>query len=96
MEILQQYGPYIGYAILCYVVLGPSLNLSGMFASVKAAASRLVPSGATSTPAAVAANDNAQDFAALERLQARFERNKCKEGLAAVDVCLTHFFHREG
>lgn len=39
------------------------------------------------------ATDDAADFAALARLRKRFEAAKCKEGLAACDVALTHFFH---
>lgn len=93
VDIINQYGTYLGFAIVCYVVLGPYLNLSGMLSGVMSLLARLRPSG-TAVPA-VASVDNAKDFEALERLQARFERNRCKEGLAAVDVCLTHFFHRE-
>jgi hypothetical protein len=42
------------------------------------------------------ADDEAADFAALSRLRKRFERNNCKDGQAAVDVCLSHFFHKDG
>ena len=41
-------------------------------------------------------SENQKDFAALERLQARFEKAGCDEGKAAIQVCLQHFFHGQG
>lgn len=38
-------------------------------------------------------DDDAKDFAALTRLQKRFARLKCPEGQAALQTCMTHFFH---
>jgi hypothetical protein len=43
--------------------------------------------------AAAPADDDVADLAAAKRLAARFERTKCPEGKAAVNVCLEHFFH---
>ena len=53
--------------------------------------SKFWPSGSTQP-----ATDDGADFAALSRLRKRFETRKCPEGLAACDVCLTHFFHGGG
>lgn len=38
-------------------------------------------------------DDDAADFQALTRLQKRYARLNCAEGKAAVQVCLTHFYH---
>lgn len=38
-------------------------------------------------------DDDTNDFQALARLQHRFERLNCKEGIDACTTCLTHFFH---
>lgn len=57
----------------------------------------MIPALPTSTPkVAAATDDDSQDFLALKRLRARFDRLKCKDGTKAVDVCLQHFFHSEG
>jgi hypothetical protein len=61
------------------------------FAKVK------LPSAPAPTPiAAPVIDEDAAEFQSLHKLRKRFERNKCKEGIQAVDVCLTHFFHSEG
>ncbi len=41
----------------------------------------------------VPVDDDAADFQALTRLQKRYARLNCPEGKAAVQVCLTHFYH---
>jgi hypothetical protein len=49
---------------------------------------------ASKIPAATAAEpvtDDASDLAAFHRLTRRFERMKCKEGMAAMKVAGTHF-----
>ena len=48
------------------------------------------------TPAAPTLDTDTLDFQALKRLQSRFERQKCKDGKAAIDTALSHFFHAEG
>ncbi len=45
------------------------------------------------TAAAVPIDDDTADFQALTRLQKRFARVNCAEGKAAIQVCLTHFYH---
>jgi hypothetical protein len=40
--------------------------------------------------------DDIADLQALKRVQARFDRLKCKEAQTAVTVCFVHFFHSEG
>lgn len=47
-----------------------------------------------SVPAVV--DEDALDLAAYRRLQARFERLKCKEGQAAMVTAGQHFLHTEG
>lgn len=52
---------------------------------------------ATTPPAAedISAEDAAA-FAALARLHRRFDKAGCKEGLAAVQVCMEHFWNHPG
>jgi len=42
---------------------------------------------------AAPADDDVADLTAAKRLAARFDKAGCKEGQAAVKVCLEHFFH---
>lgn len=41
-------------------------------------------------------DENTLDFQALDRVQKRFARLKCKEGLDACSIQLQHFYHGEG
>lgn len=40
--------------------------------------------------------EDAAAFAALARLHRRFDKAGCKEGLAAVQVCMEHFWNHPG
>lgn len=87
-EFFQTYRVAIGFAVLvAYMLLSQRGEIAAMFSKIK------LPSiGGSASPVA---DDDTADFQALARLQKRFERNKCKDGIVAVDTCLTHFFHRE-
>lgn len=52
-------------------------------------------SGSTVTTEDVSAEDAAA-FASLARLHRRFDKAGCKEGLAAVQVCMEHFWNHPG
>ena len=41
-------------------------------------------------------DDDAADMAAFRRLEARFAKAKCKEGIDAMKVVSSHFMHSEG
>lgn len=58
---------------------------------------RIWPAGGkTATVPTVELDQNTLDFQALDRVQKRFARLKCKEGLDACSVQLQHFYHGEG
>ena len=52
-----------------------------------------LPSLTSPTPPPTPDDADVLDLQAAKRLAARYERNKCQEGKAAMDICLTHFFH---
>jgi hypothetical protein len=89
IAFLNEHRQAIGFAVLvlwaCWAYL-PSL--SGVVSRLRS----LVPAMPGASPVV---DDEAADFAALSRLRKRFERNNCKDGQAAVDTCLTHFFHKD-
>lgn len=95
LEFVQSQRVTIGFALLVgYMLLIQRGEIGGTIAKLWA---RLMSFAAP--PAGIVINEPADsdtaDFQALARLQKRFERNKCKEGRAALDTCLTHFFHKE-
>lgn len=96
-EFLKQFGPMIGFGIMVVLLARNSLPSLATLQSWGSSAAQLVGLGQSNraTPTS-GIDDDTLDFQALKRLQARFERNKCKDGKAAVDTCLSHFFHVEG
>jgi hypothetical protein len=90
IAFLNEHRQVIGFAVIalwaCWAYL-PSV--SGVFARLRS----LWPAMPGASPVV---DDEAADFAALSRLRKRFERNNCKDGQTAVDVCLSHFFHKDG
>jgi hypothetical protein len=97
-EFLKQFGPMIGFGIMVVLLVRNSLPSLATLQSWGSSAAQFVPGLGQSSRATPSAgiDDDTLDFQALKRLQARFERNKCKDGKAAVDTCLSHFFHVEG
>lgn len=85
MELIKEIVGYVtlGIGALGLLVLGARRLFSG---GIKLPTFNLGGGGA-------APDENTLDFQALERLQHRFENAKCKEGMDACTVCLTHFFH---
>lgn len=85
---------------LAVVVLLPTLvgnaNVLGWLKSALSWFNRPLGTATTTTTTTAAALDDEADFKALKRLRERFVVKKCKEGLAAVDVATTHFFHGHG
>lgn len=79
----------LAYALLA--VGGGGFLLSNR-ATIGKGLSWLFSLGGSAAPA-IAADDDTADFQALARIQHRFERLNCKEGIDACTVCLTHFFH---
>jgi len=101
----SQYRVQAGFALLVAWLLWQNRGELGTWL---AAAKGLVPSfsrsaAAVSSPGNIGlptveliVDEDTADFQALKRLQARFARQKCADGAAAVDTCLAHFFHSEG
>ncbi len=95
--LFDQYRMFIGivlFGLLAVWKFWPALS-----ASAVAVWSRLTSIGTPAIGTApigiatVAIDEDTLDFQALKRLQARFRRQNCKEGQAAVDTCSAHFFH---
>jgi len=97
----SQYRVQAGFALLVAWLLWQNRGELGTWL---AAAKGLVPTFSRSAAAGSVAlsavelvvDEDTADFQALKRLQARFARQKCVDGAAAVDTCLAHFFHSEG
>lgn len=93
-EQLLQLRPYAGVAIAAILIawqfwptIGPLLAKAWRTLS---ASTQQPP--AAGPLAANAVDADTLDFHAVKRLQERFARMKCPEGLKAVDVCLAHFW----
>lgn len=86
----------IGLAVL--VLLPTVIGNAKVWGGLKSAASwfsRPIGTTTTTEEKALPLDDDA-DFKALKRLRDRFTIKKCKDGIAAVDVATTHFWHGTG
>jgi hypothetical protein len=86
MDFLQQITPLqwgIGLALLAFLAFVWRDKFAGLW-----------PKSSPDVP--VSSDPDVADLAAAKRLQARFEKHNCPEGLAAVKVCLQHFFDHAG
>ena len=86
---------YVIYGVIALAFINILSNHSG---DIKGLLSRLFTSKTAAVlpaPASVGAglSDDDLDSQALIRLQKRFGKAQCKEGMDALTICFQHFYH---
>jgi len=90
-EILNQYGPTIGFGLLCVMLLRQYVDLGSIFAGVRSAAARLTPAASQNNVTPAVDNLDTREHQAVMLLAARAERRKSPECRQAVSAYLTHW-----
>jgi len=85
---LKQYGPMIGFAIICVMMLRQYINLGAMFGGLRAAAARFTTAAGEVT---VDIDQDTREHQAAMLLASRADRRKCPECKAAIKQYQTHW-----
>jgi hypothetical protein len=87
-ELLKEYGPMIGFALLCVMMLRQYVDLGAIFGGLRTAVARVTPA-AGAVPVDI--DQDTREHQAAMLLAARADRRKCPECKEAIKAYQTHW-----
>jgi hypothetical protein len=96
LALVEQYRGWLGMALIAGWVLYHRGWLFEQADRLKGMLPKWPVGSPAVVPAVVPDDPDYLDLQAAKRLKARYVRLGCKEGQAAMQVCMTHFFTEHG